>query len=297
MLQSMSSVVSIDNGRSWSSIQAQQATVGPKYFRTLNVPLVKGRPFRAEDGPNSQPVTIVNEAFVRLFFPKQGPLGQHVETHFMPIANRQVIGVVGDVHQSGPAALPPPEVYIPFSQAPNATMTLLVRTENPESVTPAVKSIVAALDKDQAIDKITTMESLLAQSVAQPRFYSLLLGIFASLALVLAVIGTYGVISYSVAQRTHEIGVRVALGAQPRDIIRMVLGEGALLAGVGVAAGIGGALTLTRFLRSLLFEVNPTDPVTLVAVAILLTLVALAACYIPARRAMKVDPMVALRYE
>jgi putative ABC transport system permease protein len=298
MLQSMSSTVSLNGGESWSSFQVQQAIVGPEYFQTLGIPLIKGRLFDVEDGRNSRPVAMVNEAFVRRFFARVNPLDQRVETHFMSMANRLIVGVVGDVHQSGPASPPPPEVYIPFNQAPNATMTLLVRTETaPESVIPAVKGIVAALDKDQAIDKVTTMESLLAQSVAQPRFYSLLFGIFASLALVLAAIGTYGVISYSVAQRTHEIGVRMALGAQPRDMIRMVLGEGAFLAGVGVAAGLGGGLALTRFLRSLLFEIKPTDPLTFASAAILLAIVALLACYIPARRAMKVDPMVALRYE
>ena len=297
MLQSMSSIVSV-NGHSWSSVQAQQATLGPGYFQTMSIPLIQGRLFDAADSPDSQPVAIVNEAFVHLFLPREDPLGQRVETQWMPIMNRLVVGVVGDVHQSGLATSSPPEVYIPFSQAPNSDMTLVVRTEKaPKTVIPAVKGIVATLDKDQAIDKVTTMESLLAQSVAQPRFYSLLLGIFANLALLLAAIGTYGVISYSVAQRTHEIGVRMALGAQPRDIIRVVLVEGAFLAGVGVAAGIGGALALTRFLRSLLFEVRPTDPATFIAVAGLLTVVAFGACYIPARRAMRVDPMVALRYE
>ncbi|HEV2224974.1 MAG TPA: ABC transporter permease [Candidatus Acidoferrales bacterium] len=298
MLQSMSSIVSVNGGKSWSSLQAQQATVGPEYFRTMGIPLIKGRPFDADDVPGSEPVAIVNEAFVHRFFPREDPLRQRVRTHFLPLANRLIVGIVGDVHQSGPATSPPPEIYIPFSQAPNATMTLVVRTQtSPESVIPAVKGIVARLDKDQAIDKIVTMESLLSKSTAQPRFYSFLLGIFANLALLLAAIGTYGVIAYSVAQRTHEIGIRMALGARRGDVLRMVIREGMLLASIGIALGVGGALAMTRFLRSLLFEIKPTDPATFAAVAIVLAVVALVACYIPARRAMRVDPMVALRYE
>ncbi len=287
-LQSMTSVVSV-NGHLWSSIQAQQASVGTGFLQTMGIPLISGRAFDPEDGPNSQPVAIVNEAFGRQFLSQENPLGQHIETHFMPLRNRLIVGVVGDVHHSGLANAPVPEVFVPFSQAPKSNATLVVRTSNgTHAVIPAVRAIVSSMDNNQPIDRIVALQTLLEQSVASPRFYSYLLTVFACFALTLAVIGTHGVIVYSVSQRTHEIGVRMAVGAQPSDIIHMVLGEGLFLAFVGIAIGVAGALALTRFLGSLLFEIKPTDPATFIAVSVLLMLVALAA---------RVDPMVALRYE
>ena len=298
-LQNMTSVASV-NGHPWSGVHTQQANVGPEFFQTMGIPLINGREFGDEDGPNSEPVAIVNQAFVRQFLPQVDPLGQHVETHFMPLRNRLIVGVVGDVHHSGLANAPMPEVFIPLLQVPrpNASLVVIVRVSNASrALIPSVRTIVSSLDKNQSIGRIVTMETLLEQSVAAPRFYSFLLAAFAFLATLLAVIGTHGVIAYSVSRRTHELGIRMALGAQPRDIVTMVLGEGLLPALIGIIIGVGGALALTRFLRSLLFEIKPTDPLTFIGVAILLMLVALAACYIPARRAMRVDPMVALRYE
>jgi putative ABC transport system permease protein len=296
-LQNMTSVVSV-NGQLWRGLHTQQANVGSDFFQAMGIPLIHGRVFGGDDGPSSQPVAIVNESFVRQFLSQENPLGQHVETHFMPLRNRLIVGVVGDVHHSGLGTSPMPEVFVPFAQVPYPNADLVVRApQATPALVPAVRAIVGSLDKDQPIDRIVTLESLLEKSVAPPRFYTYVLVAFAFLATILAVIGTHGVIAYSVSRRTHEIGVRMALGAGRGDVMGMILREGLLLAFIGIAIGVAGALALTRFLRSLLFEIKPTDPATFVGVAILLALVALAACYIPARRAMKVDPMVALRYE
>jgi putative ABC transport system permease protein len=296
MLESMTSDTYV-NGH-WTRVFAQQESVGPDYFRTLCIPLLKGRALDTSDNLQSVPVAIVNETFVRELLAHENPIGQRIETHFAPLVSREIIGVVGDVHHSGLATSPPPEVFVPFAQVPNPDATLVVRTaDGTRSVIPAVRTIVASLDKNQPIDRILTMPSLLEQSLSSPRFYSYLLGAFAGLALILAVVGTHGAIAYSVSRRTHEIGVRIALGAQRRDIMRIVVGQGMILELTGIGIGVGGALALTRLLRSLLFEIEPSDPATFIGVAVLLTLVALLACYVPARRAVRVDPMAALRHE
>jgi putative ABC transport system permease protein len=202
------------------------------------------------------------------------------------------------VRQNGLSAQSSSAVYVPLSQSPLGSMNLVLRTEvDPLSVTDAVRKEMSAMDKDLPIYGVQTLSIYVAQSFVVPQFLSLLLGIFAALALALASVGLYGVVSYSAARRTHEIGIRMALGAEKRDVLRMVVGQGLRLALIGVAIGIAGALALTRFLASLLYGVKPTDPVTFAAVSLILIVVALLACYIPARRAAKVDPMVALRYE
>lgn len=201
----------------------------------------------------------------------------------------------------GGVSAPIPELYLPYAQSTDVTPVapdLLVRTAgNPMTMAAAVKQQIWAVDKNAPVTSIATLDEIASAAVAEPRFQAVLLGSFGALGLVLAMVGIYGVISYGVTQRTHEIGVRMALGAQPPNVLRMVIREGMLLAGMGIIAGVGGALALGRVLQSLLFEIKPTDPATFVGVSIALALVALAACYIPARRAMRVDPIVALKYE
>jgi putative ABC transport system permease protein len=276
--------------------------VNPDYFRTMSIPLVKGRDFTARDDKQATPVIIVNEAFAQKFFPGEDPLGKRIKpgiaTDETKPVMREIIGVVGDVKHKSLSASADPEGYVPEAQIPFDTMTLVVKTSVPaESITSAVRNEVYALDKDLPVYTVKTMDNYLAASVAQPRFNTLLLALFAGLALVLTVVGLYGVMSYAVVQRTHEMGIRLALGAQTRDIFKLVIGQGMLLALVGVGLGLIGAFALTRIMASLLFGVRATDPLTFGTVSVLMIGVALLACYVPARRATRVDPMVALRYE
>jgi putative ABC transport system permease protein len=210
----------------------------------------------------------------------------------------EIVGVVNDVRDRAVQESPGPAYYRLFALDGNVSFRIIAQTSaNPMPLAPAITRVVQSVDKDAPITHIETVDQIIANSVAEPKFQAALVGSFGALGLLLAIIGIYGVISYSVVQQTHEIGVRMALGAQRRDILHMILREGMLLAITGIAIGIGGALGLTRVLRSMLFEIEPTDPATFVGVAIFLTIAALAACYIPARRAMKVDPMAALRHE
>jgi putative ABC transport system permease protein len=284
--------------------QADFNAVEPNYFRTLGIALVAGRDFTEQDDSKSGPVVIVNHALARRFFPNQNPIGKHVRPG---IGNgygpgeppmREIVGVIGDVKQSGLDAQAAPEVYAPLAQSPFGTMFLVVRTVNdPRGMVEPARRQVASLDKTVPIYHVQTLDQYFAQSAAGARFIALLLGGFAGLALLLACLGIYGVISYVVVQRTHEIGIRMAMGAQKEDVLRMVIGQGLAPALAGLAIGIAAALRLTRLLSSLLYGVAPGDPLTFIAVALILTGVALMASYIPARRATKVDPMVALRYE
>jgi len=284
--------------------QADFNAVEPNYFRTLGVALEAGRDFTERDDSRTMPVVIINQTLARRFFPNQNPIGRHVRPG---IGNgyapgeppmREIVGVIGDVKQSGLGAEAAPEVYAPLAQSPFGTMFLVVRTANdPRAIVEPARRQVASLDKTVPIYHVETLDQYFAQSAAGTRFIALLLGGFAGLALLLACLGIHGVISYIVVQRTHEIGIRRAMGAQKGDVLRMVIGEGLAPALAGVAIGIAGALRLTRLLSSLLYGVAPGDPLTFIAVALILTGVALMACYIPARRATKVDPMVALRYE
>ena len=212
-----------------------------------------------------------------------------------------MVGVVGDIKYSGLDAAPEMVLYEPYEQAAWSSMYLVVRAssklDNPATLASAVQNAVWSLDKDLPVAHVLTMEQLLAESVEQPRFRTVLVEIFALVALGLASVGIYGVLAYSVSQRRNEIGIRMALGAKRSDVLWLVVGQGMLLTFIGVAIGVTGALVLTRFLSALLYEVHPTDPATFVVMALLLVFVALSACYIPARRAMRVDPMTALRYE
>jgi len=272
-------------------------SVSPGYFRTLGISLIKGRDFSDRDKSDAPAAAIINDELARIYFPGEDPIGKRIS-----FDDRQswisIVGIIGDVKQLGLDSSAKPEVYFPYLQVVAPEMSLVIRTSsNPLSLAAALKSQIQAIDKDLPIDDAKTMQQLLAESSSGRRFNMLLLSVFAAVALVLAIVGIYGVMSYTVARRTHEIGIRVAVGAQPLDVFRMVIGQGMKLAIIGVACGLVGAFGLTRLMTTMLFGVEPTDPATFVSIAVLLTGVTLVACYIPARRATKVDPLVALRYE
>jgi predicted permease len=272
----------------------------PNYFQTMQIPLLEGRQFAVSDSAKAPPVIIINQTLADMWWPHQNPLGKRIKQGFPQDKSpfREIVGVVGDLKQNGPDAQQLPEVFEPVVQSPSEAMTVVVRTErDPLTMAKAVEDAIQSVDKDLPVSAIQPMTQYISEALARRRFSTLLLGLFGGLALVLAAVGIYGVMAYTVAQRTHEIGIRTALGAQPSQILRLILGRGGLLVLTGVGFGLASALGLTRLMASLLYGVRATDPLTFVGVAVLLTLVALAACYIPARRATKVDPMVALRYE
>jgi len=282
---------------------ANNRVISPDYFRTLSAPLVKGRLLSAQDTLEAPPVAVINQAMARRFWGEEDPVGNRFRPAAMnaPGPWLTVVGVVGDIRQGGLNFDSFPEFYRPFTQEHQTfarPRTLIIRTNlDPLSLAAAVKNQIWAVDKDQTINDVRTMEEIVTRSLSARRFNLWLLGAFAALALALASVGIYGVISYAVSQRTREIGVRIALGAQPRDIIRLVVKQGILLTLSGIALGLLAAFALTRWLESLLFGVSKTDPLTFTSVALLLTLVALLACFIPARRAVRVDPLIALRGE
>jgi putative ABC transport system permease protein len=276
--------------------------VNADYFKAMSVPLLKGRAFTEEDKSDAPPVVVINDSFARRFFPDEDPIGKRVILN-LAISNpapapREIVGVAGDVRDLGLDAEPQPEVYAPYLQETVSYMALMVKSNtDPAGLATAVRSQVLAIDKDQPISGIQSMGQIVKESVAGRQFNMMLFAIFAGVALLLAAVGIYGVMAYSVTQRTHEIGIRMALGANHRDVLRLIVGQGMTMALVGVGLGLAVALILTRVMASLLYEVSATDPLTFAAIAFLLAAVALLACYIPARRAMNVDPMVALRYE
>jgi putative ABC transport system permease protein len=274
--------------------------VSPDYFRTLGIALRRGRYFTAADAVDAPRVALINETLQRRFFPGEDPIGKRLNTgnEQRPIWN-EIVGVVGDVKYNGLADEIQPAFYQPLAQAQSSGIYLSLKSgvADPLSLTAAVRNVVKSVDNEVPLALISTMEQRLAVATAQPRFRATLIALFASLALILACVGIYGVISYSVAQRTHEIGIRVALGAEARDVLRLVIGHGIRLVLTGVMLGLSGAVALTGLLKTLLFGVSTIDPLTFAGVALLLTAFALLACWIPARRATKVDPMVALRCE
>jgi putative ABC transport system permease protein len=291
-----SSDVSVENHD--RLISADYQAVSPGYFPTLGITLMRGHLLTPADRCGSLPVAVVNNEFVRRALPNEDPVGRRFRRTNDWIT---IVGVVSDIRRSGKAGEVKPEVYLPAAQPalyPVRLADFAFRAAgDPKTLMAAVQQQVWAIDKDQPITNVKTLEEVISQSVATRRFQTLLLGLFASLALILAMVGIYGVISYSVSQRTPEIGIRMALGASRGGILKMVIGRAMLLVAVGIATGAAGAYALSEYLKSLLFEVKPGDPWTYASLAILLAVVALTACMVPARRATRVDPMIALRYE
>jgi putative ABC transport system permease protein len=317
-VQSVSSVVPLplSGDRYGISFQIEGRPVAPKdepsadffaaetdYFKTMGIPVVKGRDFNEHDLHSSRPVIIISQEFARQYFPNEDPIGKRIEPGISTYENdettmREIVGVVGDIRNRTLNTAPKPAYYMPQSQIPCAQMTVVVKTTtDPHSLVSAVTKEVAAIDKDLPLFSVKTMDEYLSASIATPRFNTTLISIFALVALILTIVGLYGVMSYSVAQRTNEIGIRLALGAQTRDVILLIVKQGLRLILLGLAFGLLGAFALTRVIASLLFGVTAKDPITFVAVAFVLALVGLLACYIPALRATRVDPMEALRCE
>jgi putative ABC transport system permease protein len=273
-------------------------SVSADYFRTMGIPIIQGRAFSERDDVNAPKVVILNQTMAHEFFPNENPIGRRMVMGQGANALATVVGVVGDVRNRGLDAQAQAAFFVPFPQSPDSTMEVALFTAvEPTSMVTAVRNAVAAIDPEQPVFDISTMDERLAASVAPRRFNLLLLASFALLAMLLASVGIYGVVSYAAVQRTHEVGVRMALGAQRRDVLKLILAQGMVLLLIGIGVGLIGAFLLTRFLSALLYGVRPTDSATFAAVSLLLAAVAIVACYIPARRATRVDPMVALRYE
>ena len=278
---------------------ANGVTATVDYFRAMNIPLREGRFFNSFDKEDTTPVAIINETMARRYWPGQTAVGKKITlTDQEQPVTMEVVGVVGDVRYDGLDSETRPEFFVPHSQDPMGSMIFVVRTTtNPATHLQAIKNQIRSLHPDLSFDMALSMEQLLSKSLEARRFTLLLLGSFALLALVLAIVGVYGLMSYSTAQRTHEIGVRMALGASTGDILRLILRQSVVLSACGIVLGMCGAFLLTRFLQGMLFGISVTDPMTFIIWPLLLGAVALLASLIPARRAMRVDPMTALRYE
>jgi putative ABC transport system permease protein len=275
-------------------------SVGADYFKALQIQVKRGRVFTDSDGRDAPPVLVINEAMAREYWPNEDPVGKRISLDSRdgrPVW-REIVGVVGDIRHLGLDRGLRPEIYFPFTQFGFAPQTLVVRANaERQSLIAAIRSEVQKMDKDQPIANINMLDELLEKSVAPRRFNFLLLGVFAGIALALAALGIYGVMSYLVAERTHELGIRMALGANASDVLKLVLREGMKFVLLGVVIGLCAALGLTRLLTTLLFDVQATDPLTFAGIALLLTSIALLACYLPARKATKVDPLIALRHD
>jgi putative ABC transport system permease protein len=280
---------------------ASYTIASPGYFSAIGTPILRGRPFLDSDTADSEPVAIISKTLADEFYPDEDPIGQTIKLPPNRFPAMTIIGIAADVKHFTVREKTGPEFYVAYTQKPYPdmlTMQVALRTQaDPRAMIGSARDAIRSVDPSLPIAKVSTLSTLVDDSMTQPRFSMLLLTAFGALALILASIGIYGVISYSVAQRTQEIGIRLALGAQPRNVFRMILGHGARLTGLGVLIGFLAAFGVTRLMTSLLFGIRPTDPLTLVAVPALLMAVALLACYLPARRATRVDPMVALRYE
>ena len=293
---------------SGQEVTASYRVIDQNYFRTMGIPLLRGRFFTEQDNDESHGVVMINQTMARRYWPDEDAVGKRLQPHF-PAAKvpwrpestnswLTIVGVVGDVEEDGLNDQRSAEIYMPYLQNPSSQMNLLVRsTSDPLRLVPAVRRQVLAVDKDQAIYNIKTMENVFSESIAAPQVVTSLLATFAAVALILAALGVYSVMSYSVAQRSHEVGVRIALGAQHQHVLRLILGQGLKLVLVGVGLGVTAAFAVTRVISNLLFGVTATDPPIFVAVPLLLIAVAMLASYFPARRALKVDPIIALRNE
>ncbi|MGH9768528.1 MAG: FtsX-like permease family protein, partial [Blastocatellia bacterium] len=278
----------------WAAWQS----VMPNYFRTLGIPFVAGRDFTEQGAGGASSEAVINEAMARRYFPNEDPIGKRISLGAPGPPWLTVVGVVKDVPQRGLESEPGHDWYFPYSRLPSLDACLLLRTSGDRmSLASAVRGQISAIDKDQPVTAIKTMNEVIASTTAPRRFNTLLLAIFAAVALTLAATGIYSVISYSVTQRTQEVGIRMALGAKPGDVVRLILKQGMALTLVGVAAGVLGALAAARVMSGLLYGVTATDPVTFTAISLLLTIVAMLACYLPARRAARVEPIAALRHE
>ena len=276
--------------------QTNYSAVSADYFSAMRIPVIAGRTFSDRDNQQSTLVAIVSEELAQRVFPGENPIGRRINVTTGPENFREIVGLAGNVTQQGLVRGASPHVYEPFSQAPSNFMTLIVRgSSDPAALVPAIRSKVLELDHDLPLQRVTTLNKIIANSIRQQRFTSVVLSVFAAVALVLAVAGLYGVISYSVAQRTRELGIRLALGAQGGDVLRLVLKQGMTFVLVGEVIGIAGAYALSGLMQGLLFGVTATDKATFISVAVSLFVVALVACYVPARRATKVDPLVALK--
>jgi predicted permease len=266
--------------------------ITPDYFRALGIPLLRGRSFTDDD---KSPVVIINHATAQQYWPGQDPVGKTIS---IDKAHFEVVGVVGNVHNDGLTAEASTAIYVPINIFARSSLNIFVRAAVPPmSLVNAVQQAIWSVDRDQPITDIAPLTQKVEATTSQPRFFTFLLGIFGALAVVLAAVGAYGVLAYTVRQRTNELGIRMALGAEPRDLLTMVLSQGFGFAIAGLVLGVIGALLTTRLLSSLLFGVTATDPFTFITAGAVLALIALLASYLPARRATKVDPMVALRYE
>jgi putative ABC transport system permease protein len=278
--------------------------VSEGYFSALGAPLLRGRFFTEQDDDTSPDVVIINETLAKRFFPGVDPVGRRIKNGGpeRPIGPRNpwmtIVGVVGDINYSGLDAAPEPVVYYAFRQAPAGDQYVVLRTTaDPQSLASAARVAVGELDKDLPVTNLRTMDELMSESMASPRFRTTLVSLFAVVGVLLAAIGIYGVMAYAVAERTHELGVRMALGADRGDVLRMVIGDAMRLVAGGVTLGVIGAAAASRLIGSLLFGITPTDPTTFAGIVALLTATALVASYVPARRATRVDPMIALRHE
>ena len=301
------------SGASWSfKVEGRPVTAGelpdiqtnivtPGYFAAIGLPLKEGRLFTEQDTKDASRVVLINETATRQFWPNEDPIGKRIAVGGEgPKAGdwATIVGIIGDMHHRDLASAWGPQVYVPHAQETSGLMNLVVQTlQNPTSVASTVREAVRSVDREQAVSNLEPMDRVLAESLGQPRFNTFLLSVFGLLAVTLTIVGIYGVISYSVTQRTQEIGIRLALGAQRSDILKLVIGQGMKPIAVGIAIGLGAALALTRVISGLLFEVSATDPATFIGVALLLGSIAVLACYLPARRAMQGNPLAALRHE
>ncbi len=266
----------------------------------MGIPLLRGRLFNESDSSSSAPVALMSETLAKRYFPNEDPLGRHLTFGFPVngVVSREIVGIVGDIHDVSLGKEPGPMLYVPFAQAPLYGGEVVVKsTLSASAIVGAIRSVTQGLDKNLPVTDIAQLSDALNASVAQPRFRTLLLGLFGTIALILAAVGIFGVMSYSVSRRTHELGIRMALGAQPGSVLGMVLRETLTLTLVGIAVGVPCALAAARLIKGLLFNVTLYDPITLALVPLVLVAIGALASYVPARRAMKVDPMIALRHE
>jgi predicted permease len=277
---------------------AEARIISNNYFDVMKIPLRTGRYFAEHDTKDSPHVAVINESVARLYWPNEDPIGRFIEMGAFGAGRCEIVGVVADIRQASLGNDPAPAIYLPYTQEIMPWQTLVIRTKNdPMSLAAPIRHAVAALDPEQPVARIATLDELLEASTAQPRFHTFVLGSFAGIALLLSAIGIYGLMAYTISRRTREIGVRMAVGARPLDILKLVFGQSMTMTMAGIAFGLLGAYSVTRVMKSLLFGVTTTDPLTFAAATLLLSSVALLATYSPARRAMRVDPMVALRHE